>query len=77
MLPTDFRIGLDVGILGRSIRINDVDQYTREFFEVRYSTITTTFSSPNKNGGLFYITYYIDSRATSGRALIGACRQFC
>jgi hypothetical protein len=34
MLPTDFRIGLDVGILGRSIRIYDCDQYTREFFEV-------------------------------------------
>lgn len=34
MLPTDFRIGLDVGILGRSIRIYDVDQYTREFFNV-------------------------------------------
>lgn len=25
MLPSDFRIGLDVGILGRSIRINDCD----------------------------------------------------
>jgi hypothetical protein len=35
MLPTDFRIGLDVGILGRSIRIYDIDQYTREFFQVR------------------------------------------
>lgn len=35
MLPGDFRIGLDVGILGRSIRIYDCDQYTREFFEVR------------------------------------------
>jgi EF-hand domain-containing protein 1 len=32
MLPGDFRIGLDVGILGRSIRIYDCDQYTREFF---------------------------------------------
>jgi len=35
MLPTNFRIGLDVGILGRSIRIYDCDQYTREFFQVR------------------------------------------
>ena len=34
LLPTDFRIGLDVGILGRSIRIYDCDQYTREFFDV-------------------------------------------
>ena len=33
-LPTDFRVGLDVGILGRAIRIFDCDQYTREFFEV-------------------------------------------
>ncbi len=33
-IPTDFRVGLDVGILGRSIRIFDCDQYTREFFEV-------------------------------------------
>jgi len=37
MLPGDFRIGLDVGILGRSIRIYDCDEYTREFFEVSYS----------------------------------------
>jgi hypothetical protein len=35
--PTDFRVGLDVGIFGRSIRITDCDQYTSEFFEVRYS----------------------------------------
>jgi hypothetical protein len=35
MLPTDFRVGLDVGILGRSIRIYDCDQYTREFFETQ------------------------------------------
>jgi len=32
LLPTDFRVGLDVGIYGRSIRIYDADQYTREFF---------------------------------------------
>ena len=42
MLPTDFRIGLDVGILGRSIRIYDIDQYTREFFQVRIHHFTTT-----------------------------------
>ena len=34
--PTDFRVGLDIGICGRAIRIYDIDQYTREFFEVRY-----------------------------------------
>jgi len=38
MLPGDFRIGLDVGILGRSIRIYDCDEYTREFFEVSFNT---------------------------------------
>lgn len=37
LLPTDFRVGLDVGIFGRSIRIYDCDQYTREFFDVRYT----------------------------------------
>lgn len=31
--PTDFRVGLDLGICGRSIRIYDCDKYTREFFE--------------------------------------------
>lgn len=36
LLPTDFCVGLDVGILGRSIRIYDADQYTREFFDVSY-----------------------------------------
>jgi len=35
--PTDFRVGLDVGIYGKIIRITDCDQYTREFFQVRYS----------------------------------------
>ncbi len=39
MLPTDFRVGLDVGILGRSIRIYDCDQYTREFFDVSFLKI--------------------------------------
>lgn len=37
LLPTDFRVGLDVGIYGRTIRIYDCDQYTREFFDVRYN----------------------------------------
>jgi hypothetical protein len=32
--PTDFCVGLDIGICGRSIRIYDADQYTREFFVV-------------------------------------------
>ena len=32
--PTDFRVGLDIGICGRSIRIYDCDEYTREFFIV-------------------------------------------
>lgn len=30
--PTDFRVGLDLGISGRCIRVTDADQYTREFF---------------------------------------------
>jgi hypothetical protein len=34
--PTDFRVGLDIGICGRSIRIYDCDQYTREYFGVSY-----------------------------------------
>lgn len=33
LLPTDFRVGTDVSILGRQIRICDCDKYTREFFE--------------------------------------------
>lgn len=32
--PDDFRVGLDVGICGRAIRVYDCDQYTREFFAV-------------------------------------------
>ena len=32
--PLDFKVGLDIGICGRSIRIYDCDQYTREFFIV-------------------------------------------
>lgn len=30
--PEDFRVGLDIGLCGRAIRIYDCDQYTREFF---------------------------------------------
>ena len=33
----DFLVGLDVGIFGRCIRIYDADEYTREFFDVRYN----------------------------------------
>jgi hypothetical protein len=32
LLPQDFRVGLDVGIFGRTVRITDCDTYTREFF---------------------------------------------
>ena len=32
--PTDFRVGLDIGICGRAIRIYDADEYTRAFFDV-------------------------------------------
>lgn len=32
--PTDFRVGLDIGICGRSIRVYDCDEYTREYFIV-------------------------------------------
>ncbi len=32
--PLDFKVGLDIGICGRSIRVYDCDQYTREFFAV-------------------------------------------
>lgn len=31
-MPQDFRIGLDIGIYGRCIRIFDCDLYTRTFF---------------------------------------------
>lgn len=31
-MPQDFCIGLDVGIYGRSIRIYECDEYTRQFF---------------------------------------------
>ena len=32
--PTDFRVGLDIGICGRAIRVYDADEYTRAFFDV-------------------------------------------
>ena len=40
LLPQDFNVGVDVGIAGRSIRIFDCDQYTRDYFQV-------SFPSPN------------------------------
>lgn len=33
-MPQDFRVGLDIGIHGRAIRITDADEYTRQFFVV-------------------------------------------
>jgi hypothetical protein len=39
--PTDFVVGLDVGIFGRCIRVYDCDPYTREFFDVRYKLSLT------------------------------------
>jgi hypothetical protein len=33
-MPQDFRIGLDIGVFGRAIRITDCDEYTRQFFVV-------------------------------------------
>lgn len=32
-MPQDFRIGLDIGLYGRSIRIYECDEYTRKFFD--------------------------------------------
>ena len=32
--PDDFNVGLDIGICGRSIRIYDCDDYTRQYFGV-------------------------------------------
>lgn len=34
-LPFDLRIGQDVRILGKQIKICDCDDYTREFFKVQ------------------------------------------
>jgi hypothetical protein len=63
LLPTDFCVGLDVGILGRSIRIFDADQYTREFFNVRiinYSNFITvlfrTLDNPNQMPSNYQLT---------------------
>ena len=32
--PLDFKVGLDIGLCGRAIRIYDADEYTRSFFTV-------------------------------------------
>ena len=46
--PTDFRVGLDIGICGRAIRIYDCDKYTREFFEVSHSSINHILCNRSK-----------------------------
>ena len=79
LLPTDFRVGLDVGIYGRTIRIFDCDQYTREFFDVRYSVTTHLYFSKISNyyNTLWYLlTYTIEHWTTSTRRTISASRQF-
>lgn len=40
--PADFRVGLDIGLCGRAIRVYDCDQYTREFFNVSVTHIFNT-----------------------------------
>ena len=35
-MPQDFRVGQDILIHGRSIRIRDCDEYTRQFFTVSF-----------------------------------------
>jgi len=37
--PTDFTVGLDIGICGRAIRVYDCDSYTRDFFNVSYKLL--------------------------------------
>ena len=44
-MPQDFRIGLDIGIFGRSIRITDCDEYTRKFFEVSKTSRPPSFGT--------------------------------
>lgn len=58
--PTDFRVGLDIGICGRSIRIYDCDQYTREFFDVsifKYivTYFQTLFINLNNKSNIIYL----------------------
>jgi len=45
--PTDFRVGQDHGICGRSIRIYDCDQYTREYFDNMNQTQAEALSCPS------------------------------
>lgn len=44
-MPQDFRIGLDIGVFGRAIRITDCDEYTRQFFVVS-SNFSKNVSEP-------------------------------
>jgi hypothetical protein len=45
-MPQDFRIGLDIGVFGRAIRITDADEYTRQFFTVSVINYSPTFTEP-------------------------------
>lgn len=51
-MPQDFRIGLDIGVFGRAIRITDCDEYTRQFFVVSsnfYNHISEPRSMPARS----------------------------
>ena len=37
-MPEDFGIGIDIGIFGRQVRINDCDSYTRQYYEVSFGS---------------------------------------
>jgi hypothetical protein len=47
--PRDFRVGLDIGICGRAIRIYDCDAYTREFFDNCNESQPPAQASPEDN----------------------------
>jgi len=53
--PLDFRVGCDIGICGRSIRVYDCDQYTREFFSVS-TLIAFLFHLIKRHFNLYLVT---------------------
>jgi len=63
--PDDFSVGLDIGICGRSIRIYDCDDYTRQYFGVSI------------NLKRFIDNLYLESRQISGVSLGMPRRCLC
>ena len=68
-MPSDFCIGLDIGIYGRQFRIYDCDSFTREFFQVSFLSLIS-----EQRQSIKYLRFCLFLRDSLGS--VGPARYF-